>query len=107
MQEKNENSKRQSQDGWYKHKETGAVVHLVDDTSYGVPLTNAYIKAGFVFVGNDDPRVEVSEPQVDKKKTLSQMSKPELLELAASKNVVGVSVEMKNDDIRKLIKEAN
>lgn len=63
MQEKNENSKRQSQDGWYKHKDTGAVVHLVDDTSYGVPLTNAYIKAGFVFVGKDDPREEVSEPK--------------------------------------------
>jgi hypothetical protein len=62
MQEKNENGK-QSQDGWYEHKETGAVVHLIDDPAYGVPLTNAYINAGFVFVGKDDPRVkEVSEP---------------------------------------------
>lgn len=55
MQEKNENG-NQSQDGWYKHKETGAVVHLADDPSYGVPLTNAYKNAGFVFVGVEDPR---------------------------------------------------
>ena len=68
MQEKNENSKRQSQDGWYKHKETGAVVHLVDDTSYGVPLTNAYINAGFTFVSKEDPREVVSETKKVTKK---------------------------------------
>lgn len=60
MREKNENN-TQSQDGWYQHKETGAVVHLVDDPDYGVPLTNAYIKAGFTFVGTEDPREVVAE----------------------------------------------
>lgn len=55
MQEKNENSS-QSQDGWYKHKETGVIVHLEDDSTFGVPLTNAYMKAGFVFVSKEDPR---------------------------------------------------
>lgn len=60
MQEKNENG-AQSQSGWYEHKETGAVVHLEDDPTYGVPLTNAYIKAGFVFVGTLDPREKATE----------------------------------------------
>lgn len=69
--ETNENVK-QSQDGWYKHKDTGAIVHLQDDTTYGVPLTNSFIKAGYVFVSSfkEDPRVpEVKEdkPKLTKK----------------------------------------
>lgn len=54
MFEKEENGK--SQDGWYKHKETGAVVELVNDPELGTPLTNSYIRAGFEFVGTTDPR---------------------------------------------------
>lgn len=53
-QESNEGNKR-SQDGWYRHKETGALVQLIDDPTYGVPLTNAYIKAGYQFVGKEKP----------------------------------------------------
>lgn len=60
MREKNENG-NQSEDGWYEHKETGAVVHLQDDPDYGVPLTNSFKKAGYVFVGTEDPRKKVSE----------------------------------------------
>lgn len=63
MREKNENN-TQSQDGWYEHKETGAIVHLQDDPDYGVPLTNSFIKAGYVFVGDEDPR-KVSEEEVE------------------------------------------
>ena len=69
MQEVNENNKKRSQDGFYKHKETGAIVELIDDASFGVPLTNAYINAGFVFVGKEDPRKKVSdEPATNKTK---------------------------------------
>jgi len=67
MREKNENV-NQSQDGWYEHKETGAIVHLQDDPDYGVPLTNSYIKAGYVFVGTEDPRKKVSEQKETIKK---------------------------------------
>lgn len=69
MQEKNENNPH-SQDGWYKHKDTGAIVELVDDPTYGVPLTNSFIKAGFVFVGKEDPRKEAPKeaPKAEKAK---------------------------------------
>ena len=61
MQETNANNK-QSQDGWYKHKETGSIVLLEDDPTFGVPLTNSYIRARFVFVGASDPRVTPETP---------------------------------------------
>ena len=64
MQEKDENNP-QSQDGWYEHKETGAIVQLIDDPDYGVPLTNAFKKTGFVFVGTEDPRKKT--PKTDDK----------------------------------------
>lgn len=69
MQEKNEDGNR-SQDGWYKHKETGAVVQLIDDPTYGVPLTNSFKKAGYVFVGTEDPRTK------EVKASVEEVSKP-------------------------------
>lgn len=54
MYEKEENGK--SEDGFYKHKDTGAIVELVNDPDLGTPLTNSYIRAGFVYVGKEDPR---------------------------------------------------
>ena len=70
MKEKQEGSK--SSDGFYEHKETGTVVHLVNEPNFGTPLTNAFIKAGFVFVGAEDPRPkaepkETETPVVSKK----------------------------------------
>lgn len=70
MFEKDENGK--NKDGFYKHKETGQIVELIDDPTYGVPLTNAYIKVGFEFIGTEDPRVTVSnktDKEVPSKKT--------------------------------------
>lgn len=61
MFEKEENGI--SQDGFYQHKETGAVVELVNDPDLGTPLTNAYIKAGFTYVGKEDPRVTATEKE--------------------------------------------
>lgn len=55
MFEKEENGK--SEDGFYQHKETGAVVELVNDPDLGTPLTNSYIRAGFVYAGKTDPRI--------------------------------------------------
>lgn len=54
MFEREENGN--SKDGWYKHKDTGAVVELINDPELGTPLTNAYIRAGFEYVGDTDPR---------------------------------------------------
>ena len=70
MQEVQEGTK--SVDGFYEHKETGTVVELINEPGFGTPLTNAYIKAGFTFVGKTDPRpkaevVETSSPQKAKK----------------------------------------
>ena len=59
MYEKEENGK--TEDGFYQHKETGVVVQLINDPELGTPLTNAYIRAGFVYVGKYDPRVVESE----------------------------------------------
>ena len=52
-----------------KHKDTGAIVHLEDDPDYGVPLTNAYMRAGYVFVGLEDPRTKDSKEVTKEKKT--------------------------------------
>ena len=66
MQETQEGNK--SVDGFYEHKETGTVVELINEPGFGTPLTNAYIKAGFTFVGKTDPRpkAEVVETTVPK-----------------------------------------
>lgn len=64
--EVNEDNKK-SQNGYYKHKETGAVVHLEDDPKYGVPLTNAYKRAGFEFVGTEAPKEESQKEKESKK----------------------------------------
>lgn len=59
MQEIQEGNK--SVDGFYEHKETGTVVELINEPGFGTPLTNAYIKAGFTYVGKTDPRTEKAE----------------------------------------------
>jgi len=48
----------QTADGWYKHEETGAVVELINESEFGTPLTNAFKAAGYVYVGDTDPRVK-------------------------------------------------
>lgn len=57
MSETNEQSST-SPSGWYEHKETGAVVELINEPEFGTPLTNAYKAAGYVYVGDTDPRVK-------------------------------------------------
>jgi hypothetical protein len=56
MAETNGNPANETPSGWYQHKETGAVVELINDPELGTPLTNAYTQAGFVYVGEEDPR---------------------------------------------------
>lgn len=68
MFEKQEGSK--SSNGFYEHKETGTVVQLVNEPNLGTPLTNAYIKAGFVFVGEKDPRTP--EPKAKETPVVSE-----------------------------------
>lgn len=63
MFEKEENGKSQS--GWYKHPETGALVELINDPELGTPLTNAYIRAGFVFVGETKPEEPKAKAKAD------------------------------------------
>lgn len=72
MFEKEENGR--SQDGWYKHKETGAVVELTNDPGFGTPLTNAYIRAGFEFVGTTDPR-EAEKAKIEAEATKAKAAK--------------------------------
>ena len=71
MFEKDENK---SESGWYHHKETNTFVELTNDPTYGTPLTNAYIKAGYVYVGKTDPRKteEVVSDETPKKKTITK-----------------------------------
>lgn len=54
MQEIQEGNK--SADGFYLHKETGTVVELINEPGFGTPLTNAYVKAGYEYVGKTDPK---------------------------------------------------
>jgi hypothetical protein len=65
MQEQQEGS--QSVDGFYEHKETGVVVELINEPGFGTPLTNAYIKAGFTFVGTTDPRPKAEVKETSEK----------------------------------------
>lgn len=67
MQEKQEGIS--SEDGFYEHKETGTIVELINEPGFGTPLTNAYIKAGYTFVGTEDPRAKVvkTDPKAIKK----------------------------------------
>lgn len=74
MQEVQEGTK--SVDGFYEHKETGTVVELINEPGFGTPLTNAYIKAGFTFVGKTDPRPKaevVQETPVEKVETKAEV----------------------------------
>ena len=59
MFEKEENGN--TEDGFYQHKETGAVVYLNNDPELGTPLTNAYARAGFVYAGKTDPSIAQKE----------------------------------------------
>lgn len=102
----NGNGKQTNKAGYYKHKETGRVVEVGETPEYGSPMADAFVQAGYEFIGNEAPAAEVSpEADTKKEKTLSQMNKAELVSLATSMNVA-VSVDQKNDDIRKAIKEA-
>jgi hypothetical protein len=62
MNEKEEAGK--SQDGFYRHKDTGVVVELVNDPALGSPLTNSYIRAGFEFVGKSKPESKPTEVEL-------------------------------------------
>ena len=67
MSETNE-TPSQAASGWYKHEETGAVVELVNEPEFGTPLTNAFIKAGYSYVGETDPRKKTkSNPEKEGK----------------------------------------
>lgn len=59
MQETQEGTK--SVDGFYKHKDTGTVVELINEPGFGTPLTNSFIKAGYEQVGKTDPKAAVVE----------------------------------------------
>lgn len=61
MYEKEENGK--SEDGFYQHKGTGAIVELINDPDLGTPLTNSYIRAGFTYIGKTDPRIVESKEE--------------------------------------------
>jgi hypothetical protein len=64
--EQEENGK--TEDGFYQHKETGAVVELVNDPTLGAPLTNAYLRAGFVYAGKVDPRIAANAAKAEAEK---------------------------------------
>lgn len=62
MQETN-NPGADNQSGWYKHEPTGQFVELINDAQFGTPLTNAFVKAGWKFVGEQDPRVAAAKSE--------------------------------------------
>ena len=76
--ELNGNGKPMAIDGWYKHKETGAVVELRKTPRVGTPMIDAFIQTGFVYVGETDPRIEVAEPiseKIDETEVVSKTNK--------------------------------
>lgn len=56
--EKDEHGRSRS--GFYAHKETGVIVELTNDADLGSPLTNAFIKAGYVYAGETRGEAEES-----------------------------------------------
>jgi hypothetical protein len=66
------NTNGNPEEGFYKHKETGAVVELKKSPGFGTPLINAFMQAGFVYVGNEDPclleqkEIEVAKSEAER-----------------------------------------
>lgn len=53
--------------GWYRHKDTGAVVELVNDPELGTPLTNAFVAAGYEYVGDEKPKIAAPKAEKEAK----------------------------------------
>ena len=67
MFEREENGN--SKDGWYKHKDTGAVIELNVDPTLGSSMIDGFVQVGFVYVGKENPiKPEVAPLYVKDKK---------------------------------------
>lgn len=66
MEETNGDGKELNKEGLYRHSGTGQEIWLEQTPPYGSPVIDAFIKAGFVYIGNEKPQVpEVVEPTED------------------------------------------
>ena len=124
MHEKDEND---TKSGFYRHKDTGVVVELVNDPDLGSPLTNAYIQAGFEYVGDTAPdpkagalypdtsgvapktaaelRKELEEAEARERavKPLNKQNKAELVATAEAEGVELPENEPTNKELAELI----
>ncbi|MFE7720099.1 hypothetical protein ACFU44_13780 [Nocardia rhizosphaerihabitans] len=107
----------ENESGWYRQEQTGAIVELINDPALGTPLSNAFIKAGYVFAGKTreeaeavgavvpksaaELRKELEEAEARERaeKPLNRQNKEELL---ATANDEGVEVTEDLDTNRKL-----
>jgi len=68
MQETNGDGSQLSKPGMYRHKETGVEVYLEQTPPYGTPIIDAFVRLGYVYVGDkptEEPEV-VSETKAKK-----------------------------------------
>ena len=56
--EKNGNGNPLKQEGYYQHAKGGPIVYVGATPGLGTPLIDAYVSAGYVFLGTEDPSVK-------------------------------------------------
>lgn len=68
--ETNGNKNPLKPEGYYQHAKGGAVVWVESTPGLGTPLIDAYVSAGYVYVGKEDPtaKAEVVESPKEAKK---------------------------------------
>lgn len=75
-------------EGYYKHKETGAIVKLAADAALGTPMIDAFIQAGYVHIDESEvPKVEV---ETEKTVEVAEPTNKELVDM-----LVGFGAEEK------------
>lgn len=69
MQETNGDGRPLNKPGIYRQKETGQEIYLESTPDLGTPIIDAFMQAGFVYVGpKEEPKIEeVEAPKAPKK----------------------------------------
>lgn len=60
--------KPKNESGYYKHKETGAIVEVRNEEEYGTAQADAFVQVGYVYIGSELPQEAKVEPEVPNKK---------------------------------------
>ena len=63
-----ETSNNKNLEGYYRHPESGVVLHAEIDPVFGTAKADAFVRVGYVYVGTEDPDAPKTETKEDDKK---------------------------------------